>query len=248
MTTGGPSGIGSGPLGPGSLPDDVPTPQQTLSDDVVAAQKAQEKQRKLDQSQSATGRQAAVDDQRSDPHRRVQQASAYERSQDAASRKRYAEPRYGKDRSDGLLEQQPQRPPGAAERIAFQKQRLLDLMDELAALSHAKTAASSAPQGPDLEKPQAGPLRDRVAPHLEIEASLGRMTLELRAILRFLLSGGLGFRLSQDPHETFRRLWQRLRRWPKHIPPGVCPESAEDYDAFIAWVFAAPPPPDDAAQ
>ena len=75
------------------------------------------------------------------------------------------------------------------------------------------------------------------------EARWQRAARDMRFLLQHLIAGGIGVTLGSDPDVTFRRLFDGLAAWPARVPPGHRPQSGDDYDAFLSWVFR----PDDAS-
>ncbi|MBN1959402.1 MAG: hypothetical protein JW841_00525 [Deltaproteobacteria bacterium] len=73
---------------------------------------------------------------------------------------------------------------------------------------------------------------------LELSQQISAIENAVKDILMAMLIGGLGFRLYNDPRITFKRLLTRISHWPNNIPPQRHPQSQEEFDAFIAWVFS----------
>jgi hypothetical protein len=71
-----------------------------------------------------------------------------------------------------------------------------------------------------------------------------RLEAQVRFACQGLLAGGLGFALLNDPRRTFERLIRRWRPWPRRIRPGHLPETDEEMDQFLAWVFEPPTLPE----
>lgn len=73
---------------------------------------------------------------------------------------------------------------------------------------------------------------------LEAQAArLLHLEREAKHQLQHLVSGGIGLTFYADPKLTFRRLFDRIARWPAYVRPGYKPETDADIDAFLAWVF-----------
>lgn len=136
-------------------------------------------------------------------------------------------------------------------RVALSMSTLRLLDEELTELTDAQAAQQPlvAAVDPDEERqgdaqqrphPQ-GPEAETTALQAKAEAVLERMlraNQEARYQLQFLIAGGSGLVLSPDPKLTFRRIFERLECWPRQVPPGRTPDTEEDFDAFLAWVFA----------
>lgn len=67
-----------------------------------------------------------------------------------------------------------------------------------------------------------------------------KMKMQMKELLQMILLGGAGLMLQQDPRATFKPLFRRFKRWPSYMPPGYFPESDEDFDVFVGWIFTAP--------
>ena len=74
---------------------------------------------------------------------------------------------------------------------------------------------------------------------------LAKLEVAFKQQFMLLLAGGIGFTINQDPRLTFKRLFDRFKRWPKRARPGHQPQTDEEYDEFVAWVFEPPSPPED---
>lgn len=73
---------------------------------------------------------------------------------------------------------------------------------------------------------------------LEAQAArLMHLEREAKYQLQHLVSGGTGLAFFSDPKLTFRRLFDRIAKWPSYVRPGFKPETDADIDAFLAWVF-----------
>ncbi len=72
-----------------------------------------------------------------------------------------------------------------------------------------------------------------------------RMEMQARFVLSQLLTSGQGFPLLSDWRFTFKKLFDRLKRWPRRVRPGHRPETDEDMNAFLAWIFEPPDLPED---
>lgn len=68
-----------------------------------------------------------------------------------------------------------------------------------------------------------------------------RLEIAAKQQLQLLLAGGIGLNLMGDPRVTFRRLFDRIELWPPQVRPGRRPETVEEFDIFVAYVFAPPP-------
>lgn len=71
------------------------------------------------------------------------------------------------------------------------------------------------------------------------------LEVQTKQQIQLLLAGGVGLSLSSDPRLTFKRLFDRFKRWPKGVRPGHRPETDADFDVFLAWVFEPPGSPTD---
>jgi hypothetical protein len=67
--------------------------------------------------------------------------------------------------------------------------------------------------------------------------------MRLKGQLQQLVIGGMGMALLSDPKITFKRLCDRINRWPKRIRPGKAPVTDQEFDAFIGWIFEPPQVP-----
>jgi hypothetical protein len=120
------------------------------------------------------------------------------------------------------------------------EQRLESLFGHLRTLDEETEHAATGQRGaePALEAGTKPPLH-------QIENRMLRLELQLKQQFVQLLAGGLGFRLLDDPRITFARLFDRLGRWPRRVRPGSRPETDEEFDEFLSWVFEPPAPPQD---
>ena len=71
---------------------------------------------------------------------------------------------------------------------------------------------------------------------------------QLRDILRQVMTGDFGFKLSTDPNTTLGRLFWQLKGWPRGVPPKRKPTqqqpwNADEWDEFVSWLNAPPPLP-----
>lgn len=121
------------------------------------------------------------------------------------------------------------------EKVAAQLfEELNVLLEEIDALGGFATLQASSQGAHDAA------VQGRLAQLLELSQQKAAYERRVRDLLMVLLSGGFGFEVMGDPKLTFRRLFSRIRQWPSSIPPGQLPKSADDYDAFVAWIFAPP--------
>ncbi len=119
------------------------------------------------------------------------------------------------------------------------EQRLESLFGHLRTLDEEHAAAGQRGGELVLEPGTKPPLH-------QLENRMMRLELQLKQQFVQLLAGGLGFRLLDDPRLTFRHLFDRMGRWPRRVRPGRRPETDEEFDAFLTWVFEPPAPPEDA--
>lgn len=75
------------------------------------------------------------------------------------------------------------------------------------------------------------------APALAQAERLVRLEREAKFQLQHLIAGGVGLTFLADPKLTFRKLFDRIAKWPSYVRPGYRPETDADIDAFLAWVF-----------
>lgn len=106
---------------------------------------------------------------------------------------------------------------------------------------HRRVEADEHGEGHGQRERQGAEEDARAAAH-ELEAEVDevrwqRAARDLRFLLQHLIAGGIGVTLSSDPDVTFRRLFDGLAAWPARVPPGHRPQSGDDYDAFLSWVF-----------
>lgn len=85
----------------------------------------------------------------------------------------------------------------------------------------------------------------RALERARLEARRDRLETAAKQQLQLLLAGGIGLSLLADPRLTFRRLFDRIEHWPPQVMPGRRPETDEEFDAFLAYIFAPPGQGDD---
>lgn len=80
---------------------------------------------------------------------------------------------------------------------------------------------------------------------MQLLRRLQQMEAQARQILQEVLTGGTGLQLLGDPRLTFKKMFDRLTQWPRRVRPGYRPETDEEFDLFIGWVFEPPAYDDD---
>lgn len=120
------------------------------------------------------------------------------------------------------------------ERVELLLADMEQIMEELGDLDDAGAGTQATPS--HLPAERAALLQERLV----------RLELQAKVQLQLLLAGGIGLSLLGDPRVTFKRLFDRIRKWPKAVRPGRRPESDEDFDTFLAWIFEPPSAPIDA--
>lgn len=113
------------------------------------------------------------------------------------------------------------------------EERIGQLMEELVRLGEEEKHPTT--HGADELPQETGPTR---AHHLQAERR--RLAAAAKHHLQGLLAGGVGLSLAGDPRITFRRLLDRIERWPLDVAPGHAPSSEADFDAFLTWAFSPP--------
>jgi hypothetical protein len=122
------------------------------------------------------------------------------------------------------------------------------LWGDLEAITRALDDEAAQEQAQDEQTPQSDEeAAQDIAAVQELELERARLLarqlrLETAAKqqLQLLLAGGIGLSLMADPRQTFRRLFDRIEHWPPQVKPGKRPETDEEFDIFLAYVFAPP--------
>lgn len=180
-------------------------------------------------------------------HTKIEESAPFHATQDdeVARRQRLLDKARGEQakQSDAkpITRRAPREVPGQeSEHLSKVEQRLWGVMEELHAMDEelAHLEAGTLPNAPLGGKPNA-PNRQAY-----IEQRLLKMELQLRNQMQLLLAGGVGLTLLADPRLTFKRLFDRIGKWPRRVRPGRRPESDEDFDAFLSWVFEPPAVPE----
>ena len=239
------------------FPDDSVHPVKSFNDDHVGAKN------KLEESarQRANDDRGVVEHGRDvlQKHTKIEEAGAFRSAQedevarrqrlmDQAQTDKPQQPGDNLESKDKAKAKHARRGPREApgqesEHLSKVEQRLWSVMDGLHALGD-ELEHLQAPT-PEAEAQTKMPVQGRLE---FVETRAAKMELQLRHQLQLLLAGGVGLTLLADPRLTFKRLFDRIRRWPKRVRPGHRPESDEDFDAFLSWVFEPPATPDDAQE
>ena len=74
----------------------------------------------------------------------------------------------------------------------------------------------------------------------QLDARARKLEQDVKQQLQLLLSGAVGLSMRGDVRLTFRPIFARIKRWPARVRPGRVPVSDEDFDIFLAWIFAPP--------
>jgi hypothetical protein len=137
--------------------------------------------------------------------------------------------------------------------------RVEELMEDLASIideieeAGLDTLMKEVESDPDLLKARlqklgenlAGPTGARLAKLQRLLKRLRQAEIEAKTTLQHVLTGGSGIQLLNDPRITFKKLFERIALWPRRIPPGRRPETDEEFNAFIGWVFLPPDAPEE---
>ena len=110
-----------------------------------------------------------------------------------------------------------------AESLNEAEQRVESLFDELVKLS---------------EMP--APSEEQSA---RFEAQARKIEAQAKHVFQLLVSGGVGLGLLSDPKLTFKRVFERIKKWPARVHPGRHPETEAEFDLFFAWIFEPPANP-----
>ncbi len=89
-----------------------------------------------------------------------------------------------------------------------------------------------------------GPMAERIRRITVLLQRLQQAEMRAKLLLMHVVTGGTGLQLLNDPRATFRELFKRINEWPRRVKPGKFPETDEEFDEFIAWIFAPPGMPD----
>ena len=127
------------------------------------------------------------------------------------------------------------------EGVALVWRELAEILQELEA-EGLDTLSTETVSDADIKRAQQhsgvpGPMGARLVRVRRLLKRLLQIEMQTKTALQYVLAGGTGLPMLSTPQLTFKRLFERLRQWPKRIPPGRRPETDAEFDLFIAWVF-----------
>lgn len=226
------------PLWDDNVPSDLSRPDASFHDDHVGG--------RLKSEEAARDRAVADRFLQQQPKRivdegiKVQEAGAFRPTHEDELQKR-ARREAGRQVRQGRrpVAAQTQKPMSQQEMDAARiEARVETLLANMQALHEAISAAQEDILGQGQHDAQGDQAAEAPNPELEAQAArLLQLEQEAKFQLQHLISGGVGLTFLADPKLTFRRLFDRIAKWPVYVRPGFRPETEADIDVFLAWVF-----------